>query len=394
MLTHWQKNRFSTGYINFNRTPIPRSQLTIPNFSVTILRMSNPPIFDGHNDTLTHIYRPERGQGRSFYERSDSGQLDLPRARIGGLGGGVCAIFTPAPAGAADGDPFENMTRSSEGYAVTYPGPIDHAYARGFTLAVLDLADEIENEGNGRVAITLNAVDLEQNLDNDVFSMVLGIEGAAAISPDLSDLREYYERGVRVLNPVWSRSNAFGYGVPFRFPSSPDTGPGLTPAGEDLLAACNELGILFDLAHLNEKGFWQVAELSTAPLVSSHTAAHAICPSARNITDEQIEAIGRSGGLIGLYYMPGGIRPDGKHENDTALAGIVRHIKHIVDLIGIDYVALGSDFDGAQMPYGLADAAALPNLLQVLEDSGYDEDDLAKICHENWLRVLRATWRD
>jgi membrane dipeptidase len=356
--------------------------------------MSNFPIFDGHNDTLTHIYRPDRGNSRSFYERSDSGQLDLPRARVGGLAGGVCAIFTSLPPDHPDSDPEDRLIKTADGYEVKYSSAVDYAYARQFTLNVLDLAEQIEEEGNGRVAITRDVVDLEDNLDNDVFSMVLGIEGAAAIGSDLSDLQEYYDRGVRVLNPVWSRPNAFGYGVPFRFPSLPDTGPGLTDAGKELIKTCNELGILIDLAHLNEKGFWQVAELSSAPLVSSHTAAHAICPSARNITDEQIEAIGRSGGLIGLYYMPGGIHPDGKHGRDIPLASIVRHIDHIVDLIGIDYVALGSDFDGAPMPYGLADAAALPNLLQVLEDAGYGEEDLAKITYENWLRVFRVTWRD
>ena len=227
-----------------------------------------PPIFDGHNDTLTHIYRPDRGNGRSFYERSDIGQLDLPRAQVGGLAGGVCAIFTSLPPDHPDSDPEDRMIKTADGYEVKYSSAVDYEYARDFTLDVLDLAEQIEEEGNGRVAITRDVVDLEENLDNDLFSIVLGIEGAAAVSPDLSDLQDYYDRGVRVLNPVWSRPNGFGYGVPFRFPSSPDTGPGLTTAGVELIKACNELGILIDLAHLNEKGFWQVAELSTAPLVT------------------------------------------------------------------------------------------------------------------------------
>ncbi len=355
--------------------------------------MSFPPIFDGHNDTLTHIFRPERGRGRSFFERSDVGQIDLPRAQAGGLGGGICAIFTPQPADSEESDPYYGLTLTDGGYDVKYRSAISYSYAREFTLAVLDLSEQIAAEGGGHVAITRTTAGLEGNLENDIFSMVLGIEGAAAVNPDLNDLQAYYDRGVRVLNPVWSRPNAFGNGVPFRFPHSPDTGPGLTRAGKDLVKACNELGILIDLAHLNEKGFWDVAELSTAPLVNSHTAAHALCPSTRNITDVQIEAIGRSGGLVGIYYMPIGIRPDGEHDRDTPLAVIADHINHIVDLIGIDHVALGSDFDGAQMPYGLADAAALPNLMQVLEKSGYDEGDLAKITHENWLRVFRATWR-
>ena len=203
----------------------------------------------------------------------------------------------------------------------------------------------------------------------------------------------YYDRGVRVINPVWSRQNAFGHGVPFRFPHSPDTGPGLTAAGKDLVAACNEMKIVVDLAHLNEKGFWDVAAISPAPLVNSHTAVHNICAMTRNITDRQIEAIGQSGGLIGIYYMPMGLRSDGKNDRDMPLAAIVKHIDYIVDLIGIDHVGLGSDFDGAGMPYGLADCAHLPNLLQVLEKAGYAEEDLAKIAYKNWLRVLKETWQ-
>lgn len=355
--------------------------------------MSNPAIFDGHNDTLTHIFRPERGHGRSFFERSEIGQIDLPRARLGGLAGGICAIFVPQPAESEDANPLRDLPPTAKGYEVDYPAAIDHAYARAFTLEVLDLAEQIAAEGDGRVRITRDADTLARNLQNGVFSMVLSLEGAAAISPDLSDLQDYYARGIRVINPVWSRPNAFGYGVPFRFPHTPDTGPGLTEAGKALVAACNDLGILIDLAHLNEKGFWDVADISTAPLVSSHTAVHALCPITRNLTDAQIDAIGRSGGLIGIYYMPIGIRADGRSERDTALATIAGHIDYIVARIGIDHVALGSDFDGATMPYGLADAAALPNLLQVLQKAGYDESDLAKITHQNWLRVFRETWQ-
>lgn len=355
--------------------------------------MSNPPIFDGHNDTLTHVFRPTRGRGRSFFERSEFGQIDLPRAQVGGLAGGVCAIFTPAHPDSPESDPFYGFTKTDDGYDIKSRGAIDHDYAREDTLAVLDFVEQIEVEGNGRVAITRTAEQLADNFENDVFSMVLSIEGAAAVKADLSNLQDLYDRGIRVINPVWSRQNDFGHGVPFRFPHSPDTGPGLTDAGKSLVAACNELGIMIDLAHLNEKGFWDVVALSTAPLVNSHTAVHAICPMTRNITDEQIEAIGRSGGLIGIYYMPMGLRPDGKNDRDTELASIARHVDHIVDLIGIDHVGLGSDFDGAGMPYGLADCSALPNLLQVLENGGYEEEDLAKITYKNWQRVFQDTWQ-
>ena len=103
--------------------------------------------------------------------------------------------------------------------------------------------------------------------------------------------RSKYRPGLRSLGPVWSRPNIFGHGVPFAWPRSPDTGPGLTPAGRDLIKACNKLRVMIDLSHLNEQGFWDVARLSSAPLVATHTCVHAICPSTRNLTDRQLDAI-------------------------------------------------------------------------------------------------------
>ena len=122
------------------------------------------------------------------------------------------------------------------------------------------------------------------------------LEGAEAIDPDLEAARPaWHGRGLRSLGPVWSRANVFAHGVPFRFPSSPDVGPGLTDAGAALVAACAELGILVDLSHLNEAGFWDVARLEPGPLVASHSGAHALCPASRNLTDRQLDAIGASG---------------------------------------------------------------------------------------------------
>ena len=107
---------------------------------------------------------------------------------------------------------------------------------------------------------------------------VLHIEGAEAIDPELEALEVFYAAGLRSLGPVWSRPNVFGHGVPFRFPSSPDTGPGLTDAGKELVRACNRLRIMLDLTHLNEAGFWDVAALTDAPLVATHSNVHALCP--------------------------------------------------------------------------------------------------------------------
>jgi len=353
------------------------------------------PIFDGHNDTLTNLYLPQRGQGRSFFEESapELGHLDLPRARKGGLIGGIYAIFTPPPPDSPENDPMYGLTFTAEGYDLRLNSAIAPDYARIFTDAVIQRLEDLEREGRGQLRVVNTCNDLEQNLADGGHSLVLHIEGAAAIREDLSNLKDYYRRGVRSLGIVWSRPNVFGCGVPFRYPHSPDTGPGLTEAGKALVRACNRLGIMIDLAHLNERGFWDVAALTEAPLVVSHTAAHTLCPSTRNLTDAQIDAVGESNGLIGVIFEPVNTRADGRPGAETPLSAIVDHVAYIADRIGIDHVAFGSDFDGADMPAALADAAGLPRLMEALHNRGFDAADLEKIAYRNWFRVLKASWR-
>jgi membrane dipeptidase len=210
----------------------------------------------------------------------------------------------------------------------------------------------------------------------------------------LDALYVFYEAGLRSLGIVWSRPNAFGYGVPFRFPSSPDIGPGLTDAGQELVRTCNGLGILVDLAHMNEQGFWDVARLSDAPLVVTHAAVHALCPSPRNLTDRQLDAIGETGGVVGIVFHVGFLRADGREDTDTPVTEIVRHIDYVAERIGVDHVAIGSDFDGAFVPEEIGDATGLPRLMVALRHRGYDDAALRKFAHENWMRVLRETWKD
>jgi membrane dipeptidase len=157
--------------------------------------------------------------------------------------------------------------------------------------------------------------------------------------------------------------------------------------------ACNRLGILVDLSHLNEAGFWDVAELSDRPLVATHSNAHALSPSSRNLTDAQLDAIRESGGVVGVNFAVGFLREDGGHEPSTPITEIVRHVDYLAQRMGVDHVAFGSDFDGALISEELGGAAGLPKLVEALRDAGYDEEAVAKITHENWLRVLRATWR-
>jgi membrane dipeptidase len=221
---------------------------------------------------------------------------------------------------------------------------------------------------------------------------VLHLEGAEAIDTGLEALDLWYAAGMRSLGPVWSRSNEFGHGVPFVFPSSPDTGPGLTEAGHRLVHRCADLGILVDLSHLNEAGFWDVARIDAGPLVASHSAAHALSPASRNLTDPQLDAIGESGGLVGIIYGCSFLRADMADDADTPLELIGTHASYVADRIGVEHVALGSDFDGTTIPAELGDVAGLPRVIDALREAGFDGRELEAITSGNWRRVLAAWW--
>ncbi|MDQ6601836.1 MAG: membrane dipeptidase, partial [Chloroflexota bacterium] len=218
-------------------------------------------------------------------------------------------------------------------------------------------------------------------------------EGAEAIDEELNALEVYYRAGLRSIGPVWSRPNIFAEGVPFTFGQTPDTGPGLTDAGKRLVRACNRLGVMLDLSHLNEKGFWDIAALTDAPLVATHSNAHALSASPRNLTDKQLAAIKESDGIVGVNYNVGFLTADGNNDPAMPLETMVRHFDYLVEHLGIDRVGFGSDFDGATMPQDVSDVAKLGNLVRALREHGYDDASLRKLAHENWIRVLGKTWK-
>ena len=351
-------------------------------------------IFDGHNDVLLRLHRHAAADAvTAFLQGEDKGHLDLPKARKGGFAGGLFAIFVPSPKrkDRASGEAIPEGTNSVIGGDPTPPA-VDVAEAQRVVFAMASLLFRIERESQGRVRVCRNAGDIERCLADDVLAAVLHIEGAEAIDANFELLDVLYEAGLRSLGPVWSRPNAFGHGVPFRCPSSPDTGPGLTDLGKALIGACNRLRILVDLSHLNERGFWDVAAISNAPLVATHSNAHAISPHSRNLTDNQLAAIGKSGGLAGVNFAVSFLRPDGRQDKDTPLELMIQHIEHMLEHAGEDSVGLGSDFDGAAIPAELGNAAGLQNLVQAMRKRGFGKPLIEKLCFRNWLRVLGRTW--
>ena len=319
-------------------------------------------IVDGHNDVLLRLWRNE-----------PLVDVDLEAAAAAGFGGGFFALFAPSGPSPVD--------RGTSAYELPMPDPISRLVATEIVEAQLALLTGLQLPLARRVS----------DFAAGAVTAIVHLEGAEAIAPDLSDLDDWYGRGLRSLGPVWSRPNDFGEGVPFVFPSSPDTGGGLTSAGKALVHACNRLGILVDVSHLTEAGFWDVASASLVPVVATHSSVHALCPSSRNLTDAQLDAIGASGGVVGINFSPAFLREDGADDAATPVTEIVRHVDYVAARIGVDHVAFGSDFEGATMPAELGGVAGLPKLVDLLR-TRYVAEDVEKITHRNWLRVLEATW--
>jgi membrane dipeptidase len=351
------------------------------------------PVLDGHNDALTAQWHGQLSVRRS------SGHLDLPRMREAGVRAAFFAVWV------APDSPPHSATDAGEARPEN-PGQPDAVGGRRFdlppavelthaaTAATRAAGRLLGLERAGALRVARSVSDLDAVRDGDVPpAAILHLEGAEAIDSDLESLELWYAAGLRSLGPVWSRPTAFGHGVPFTAPASPDTGPGLTPAGQALIRRCAQLGIMVDLAHLNEAGFWDVAAAGVGPLVSSHTAAHALCQSPRNLTDAQIDAVGDSGGLVGIVYGVRFLRTDFAPNPDTPLQLIARHAAYIAERIGVEHVALGSDFDGTVIPDAIGDVTGVPRVLQALRDVGFSEDEVASIAWTNWRRVLDAWWR-
>lgn len=371
----------------------------------------NGPTIDGHNDTLLALADRE-DRVSAFGAGYDGGHLDLPRAREAGLGAALFAAFVP-------NEEMPERRATDDGYDYPLPDPVDPERARRLTYEALACLHQWAAEVDG-FRILRTVADLDDCLatwdrpgepgegdgergkgdgergagggegdPNGDLGAIFHLEGAEAIDPDCSNLDFLYEAGLRSVGPVWSRSNEFAHGGRFRYPGHPDTGPGLTDAGRRLLAECERRGILVDCAHMTEQGVFDAAEVLAGPLVVSHTGAHARCEHTRNLTDEQIDAVADAGGIVGINFGTGILAPP---DEDPGIATIADHVEYVADRVGVEYVGLGSDFDGATVPDEVGDVTGLPAVLAALDDRGFDDEDLAKVARGNWRRVLADAW--
>lgn len=341
------------------------------------------PVFDGHNDALLKLWRAE-AEGADplrLFAEGCGGHIDAPRLRAGKMAAGFYAVFCPSPGETGNMD-------GPEGYDLPLPPPLAREGALRVAVEQAGILRALDRAGLLRLC--RSAGEAEAARAEGVPAAFLHLEGAEAIDPEFRALEVLEGAGLVSLGPVWSRPNAFGHGVPFRFPSGPDTGPGLTDLGRALMRECAARRIMVDTSHLTEAGFMDVAAETEGPLVATHSNAHALVPHARNLTDRQLDMIRERDGMVGVNLATAFLREDGRMAAFEGLEPVIRQFAHLVERLGEDRVGLGSDFDGAQVPAAIGDAGGLPALAAALRAAQFGEALVGKLLWGNWMRVVAA----
>jgi len=300
---------------------------------------------------------------RTLTERSTEGHVDIPRLLEGGVD---CQVFSHWV------EPIYNPI-----------APWRMLQIMGYSLPEIENSDELE--------LVTKADEIYKNHGKKI-SIIMGIEGGEAIDQDLGILRIFYRLGLRRLTLCWNNRNAIADGV--RWQKSKG---GLTEFGESVVEECNKLGILVDVSHITDPGFWQVLETSKEPIIASHSNCRALCSSMRNLTDDMIKAIAEKDGVIGINFVSFFLMDRDKVRNGEipTVETVVDHIDHMVEVIGgTDNLGLGSDFDGVpRLAQGLEDTSKVPNLTKALVVRGYSDQEIEKILGGNFLRVIKRVWK-
>lgn len=306
-------------------------------------------IIDGHCDTIAVL----TDQCRSLGELSRVGQLDLPRLIESGVNIQFFALF------------------------------VDPGAGKELPHKLFGLVDRFFRELNDcgpalRLICSIEDIDLAV-LNQGQVGALLAVEGGEVLGDQLGVLRVLYQLGVRSLTLTWNHRNNLGDGVGVKNPQ------GLSPFGLEVVGEMNRLGMLVDVAHLAEPGFWDVHEHCRGPYVASHANCRSLCNHPRNLGDDQILALASRGGVLGLSFVPQFI-----HSQQPSLEAVLDHVDYIATLAGVDCIGWGSDFDGMEkVTPGLEDAGCLPRLALGLWARGYTNTDIAKIMGGNWRRVIK-----
>ena len=314
-------------------------------------------VLDSHCDTPTKILR-----GRDLSKDNDLAHIDIPKLKRGGVDAAFFALYIPA--------------RLSE----------DAAY--DYALRQYDVVRDMVESNSDSVAFALSETQAHENKAKGLFSVFLGLENGSPIGNSLERIKEFYDKGVRYMTLCHSRDNQICDSC-----TGGNTWGGLSPFGREVVAEMNRLGMLVDVSHISDETFWDVLECSSKPVVATHSSCRALCSHPRNMTDDMIKALAAKGGVIQINFYPVFLQEDYELDSPSSVlpsfTRIVDHIDHVVELVGIDHVGIGSDFDGIEVaPDGLEDISKMPVLFEELRRRGYSESDLTKLASGNFFNVL------
>lgn len=314
-------------------------------------------VIDTHCDSILDHVNGERNLG----ERSSKHHLDLPRLIEAGVRAQFMACY------------IEPEYKPERGLARV--------------LTLIDGIYRLVEENASLAAIARTASDLREFADSGRVSIVISVEGGEALGAGkiqdlLAALRMIHRLGVRCLSLTWNERNLLADGVG----ESPTRG-GLTEAGVAVVQEMNRLGMIVDVSHLSEAGFWHLIEISRQPVIASHSNAMALCEHKRNLTDDQIRHLARRGGVVGITFATPFLD---REPARATLERVVDHIEYIANLVGIDHVGIGSDFDGIDnTPVGLRDVTSLPMLTRSLLRRGFSQEQVHQILGGNHFRLFQ-----
>ena len=346
-------------------------------------------IFDGHNDLLTRLWLSSaKDPVHEFLHGTLPGHLDLKRCRQAQWMGGLFSIFLP---------PFSYLQKH-------HPEKIKDSTATDFSpeqiieicTAQLEIAQQLQLSAEGKIQICTSLAQIESCFQHQQLAIVLHLEGAEVLACDPTLLERFYEKGLRSIGPLWNRKSLFGDGLNAAFPHSPDTGLGLTEQGKELVGTCASKGMLVDVSHMNERAFWDTAEILESfhqPIVATHSNVHALCAQARNLTDSQLQAIQQSHGMVGINFDVAFLRNDGQRDPNTSIDTIIDHLSYSLEHLGEDHVGFGSDFDGCLLPETLPGVSFMPLLLERMQQRHFSNSVIEKISYRNWFNILNQIWK-
>lgn len=313
-------------------------------------------VIDTHNDFIWKVL----DKGADFRLKNDFTQSGLPRLKEGGVDVQVFAVWIP-------------LSETKRAFS--------------FTVSQISRLKNIEDESSQDFEFAKTYEDIIRITNEKKICGLIGIEGGTAIEKNLDNINTFFEMGVRYIGLTWNNSNSISTSAKDAVEKG-KTG-GLTDFGIQVIKRMNETGMLIDVSHLSEAGFWGVIENTTSPIIASHSNCYSINPHFRNLTDEQIKAIAKNGGYIGINFYDEFLDKDGK-QNGTTIEKVIEHIDYIKNLVGVDCIGLGSDFDGGiRAPSGLNDATYYPEITRLLVEKGYTEEEIRKILGLNFLRVFK-----